>query len=193
MGKKPKTAQGSANKKVGRPRKTTSVDIDGLGRLTSDKIFSTESAIYQNIFKRDSITGFQGELEFGNSNYIALTTLIKEPGNSADNGSGWAERWVLQGKFKYSGNKLTSATIKSTAQVSPSYGALNYYSGGAKVLNPSNPDSWAAALSRQPSSYVGFNNIDGFIEGSIEPFYSFGGGKFFYNGWESNPFASNLI
>jgi len=31
------------------------------------------------------------------------------------------------------------------------------------------------------------------IQGNIEPFYAFGGGRFFSPGWENNPFASNLI
>lgn len=190
----PKAQKAPKKDKAGRKDSVTglSVDIDGFGRLTSDKVFSTESDFYKKTFKRDSITSFQGELEFGN-NYIVLTTLTKEPGNSADTGNGWTERWVVQGRFKYSGNRITSATIESTAQVSSSYGSLNYYSGGAKVLNPSNPDSWASAMSQGGSSYIGFDNIDGEIQGSIEPFYSFGGGRFFSPGWETNPFASNLI
>lgn len=169
-----------------------SIKVDGLGRLTSDKVFSTQSEFYKKIFKRDSITAFQGELEFG-SDYIVLTTVTKEPGNFANKSDGWTERWVVQGQFEYSSNRITSAVIESTAQASNSYGALNYYSGGAKVLKPSNPDSWAAALSREPSQYRGYDNIDGSTEGDVAAFYAFGGGKFFYDGWESNPFGTNLI
>jgi len=198
MAQKPKKAKSpktkGSNSTTGRVDTTTglSIDVDGFGRLTSDKVFSTESDFYKKIFKRDSITSFQGELEFG-SDYIALTTLTKEPGNSADKGNGWTERWVVQGQFKYAGNKITSAVIESTAQVSNSYGALNYYPGGVRVLSPSNPDSWASAMAQGGSSYTGFDNIDGVIQGNIEPFYAFGGGRFFSPGWENNPFASNLI
>lgn len=192
--KTPKSNGGSKTGKSGVKDSVTglSLDVDGFGRLTSDKVFSTESEFYKKIFERDSVTSFQGEFEFG-SDYIALTTLTKEPGNYADKGNGWAERWVVQGQFKYAGNRITSATIESTAQVSSSYGALNYYSGGIRVLNPSNPDSWASALSRGGSSYTGFDNIDGAIEDDIQPFYAFGGGKFFYPGWENDPFTTNLI
>jgi len=168
-----------------------SIDIDGFGRLTSDKVFSTESDVYKKFFKRNTITSFQGEVEFG-SDYIVLTTLTKEPGNSADRGDGWTERWVVQGQFKYAGDKIISAVIESTAQVSSSYGALNYYPGGVRVGRPSNADSWASALSQGGSSYTGFNNIDGVIQGDIASFYAFGGGRFFSPGWESNPFASKL-
>jgi len=169
-----------------------SLDFDGFGRITSDKVFSTESDIYKKLFKQGTITSFQGEYEFG-SDYIVLTVLIKEPGNSADRGDEWTERWVYQGQFEYRGNKITSAVIESTAQVSSSYGTINYYPGGVRLGRPSNPDSWASALSKGGSSDTNFEIIAGKIEGDIDSFYMFGAGRFFSPGWENNPFASDLI
>ena len=146
------------------------------------------------------------EFELG-TEYIAWTA-------TADTGT---TRVVAKGSFSYSKKgRLTKASITDLAQDWPGVPSLGgviskYKSGGLQSSNTidfaglQNSDNWIPTDSymSEPHQYPGgaaavlsgtINGIEIWTTGlGKEAITSFGGGKFFYSGWEANPFASNLI
>jgi hypothetical protein len=167
------------------------LNIDGIGRLTSDKIYGPGSAL-ADLFPRVEGAPFvqEVELEFGSKEYVVMT---------ARSNNGAVVRSVLQGSFKYGKGKVTSATINAMANASEGptygYGDIVTFGGGISVDNPQSSYAWQSALSSNPGSTVAsYDKDNGTVTaGDPSAFNAFGGGRFFYENWRENPFASNLI
>jgi len=125
-------------------------------------------------------------------------------------------RIVQQGDFRYnSKGALTSATLGQSAQEWPTIPSLGGVinsprsgpisvdgsTNGFQMLLGMTGEEWATTDSYSSESFTTQDGLDaiqkgnGFWEvgdGKIA-LRSFGQGKFFYDGWQNNPFASNLI
>jgi hypothetical protein len=188
------------------------VETDKVYDFNSDLIKKFKSVGYQ--VGSDTVD-FVTEYEF-NKNYIVQTikSTSREPDISGDYDT--VTRIVYQGEFAYSKGAVTNATINLMAQVFDSAmgGNIWRFPQAIRVNNPSSLASWASALNgRWPDewatdgysseqfandAYTSVMRMDGGKEiwetgGGKATFQSLGGGKFFYDGWESEPFASNLI
>jgi hypothetical protein len=177
------------------------VTVDGYGTITSDKVYDKNSSLIRNSLGIPSdylnqLQSFDAELEF-NSSYIAFTTRQVDM-----QGKVGATRTVFQGRFAYEKNRVKSARIDYMAQISDSgdygYGGINYL--GITIKHPSSGYSWMSAinsaLNNPNSSTASFDigaETPGEITGSYPAVASFGNGRFFYDGWKENPFASNLL
>jgi hypothetical protein len=169
----------------------------------------------------DSLTTFQVEFEFNNQ-FIAVTTQVRGDtrgvyGISSTLGSDWTARWVLAGSFEYSNGSLSAAAIRSGGYQLISQSKI-YSSGNAVDSNTADsgfetiqdPSTWANIRSPLSSGRSSFGTPKGLgLTANFYPISSrpdpendlrlqnwlreFGGGQFFYNGWETNPFNSNLI
>jgi len=116
-------------------------------------------------------------------------------------------RWVLEGSFTYSKGNVASARVDTIAMVSEDptngngdiitygYGGILSFDGGISISNPQSASAWQNALSANPGRTIAsyFLSNGEVTEGSKEPFANFGGGRFYQEGWTSNPFTSNLI
>lgn len=121
--------------------------------------------------------------------------------------SGWptpqVERQVWQGNFTYKNDNTTSARVDRIARyVTGRKGGKQLEEAAIiapaakdkRVKNPSNPLSWATPLWNRAKTVSRFvSNGAGATEGRLSDFRQFGAGQFFYSGWGSNPFTSNLI
>ena len=182
-----KSSKGKKDKVTG-----MAIDVEGVGKLQSDKVYSKGSAL-SNLFQNPYATEWDAELEFGDKRYIAMTIRATEPDQS--NHPTYTTRLVIEGDFKYKSNKLVSARVDRTAQVSDGpfgWGVINSY-GGVSIANPMSASSWGAALSDPGTVTASYETNNGVQTGDLAALNGFGGGKFFYSGWEANPFASNLI
>jgi len=117
---------------------------------------------------------------------------------------------VLQGTFNYSGGRLASASIESgAAQLISQSSPFSVGSGGVITLDPdisqtgvqvSNPSSWSS-IRGATRGVSGFNSTNQYtptgnlarISQVQDMLRQFGGGQFFYNGWETTPFNSDLL
>ena len=177
------------------------IEVDGFGSITSDKVYNKNSSLIRNTVGNqsdylDQLQSFEAEVEF-NKSYIAYTTRQVDA-----EGKVGATRTVFQGAFEYSGNRVKSARIDYMGQVSDSgeygYGGTNYL--GVTVSQPSSGWSWMSAINSaldNPSSSTASFDIGvetpGAITGNYASVVSFGNGRFFYEGWENEPFSTNLL
>lgn len=177
------------------------VTVDGYGTITSDKVYDKNSSLIRNSLGIPSdylnqLQSFDAEAEF-NGSYVVFTTRQVDM-----QGKVGATRTVFQGDFAYEKNRVKSARIDYMSQITDSgdygYGGINYL--GIAIMQPSSGHSWMSAinsaLDKPNSSTASFDigaETPGAITGDYAAVASFGNGRFFYNGWESEPFASNLI
>ena len=177
------------------------IEVDGFGAITSDKVYDKNSSLIRNTVGNpsdylDQLQSFEAEVEF-NKSYIAYTTRQVDA-----EGKVGATRTVFQGAFEYSGNRVKSARIDYMGQVSDSgaygYGGTNYL--GVTIAQPSSGWSWMSAINSaldNPSSSTASFDIGmetpGAITGNYAAVVSFGNGRFFYEGWENEPFSTNLL
>ena len=184
----------------------TPININRLGSVTSDKIYTPKKGTGNfNVVRdavtagtsqnfRDSITGLSYEFEYNNK-YLAFTYRLATSSKASVAG-----RFVWAGKFGYGRDSITSADVTSLSimtTIKPN--------GGSRVINGSlyktqngrvkDPFQSLPQLVTQSTSLGSYQSdgIPGVTAGDISPFRSFGEKKFFYSGWESNPFNSNLI
>jgi hypothetical protein len=126
-------------------------------------------------------------------------------------GNNWTARMVLQGTFTYSQGRVASASIESgAAQLISQSSPFSAGSGNVITLDPairqtgvqvSNPSSWSSIRGATSLAGSGFNSTNWYtptgnlprISQVQEMLRQFGGGQFFNNGWEANPFNSNLL
>jgi len=191
-----------------------------LGTIQSDKVYGKENSrwlqpIATNLGftkkEMDSLKGFNIEFEFSNQ-YIAVTTQVKGDTRSQYNlpatyGPNWTARWVLKGDFAYDNGKLTSAVLKEGAfQVvsqSKQYeggSATSFYSSATvqdlgKFSSIKAAANYAGNGGTPPGLTTNFYPVSGSQSNSSVQSWvkQFGDERFFYSGWETNPFASNLI
>jgi len=177
------------------------IEVDGFGSITSDKVYDKNSSLIRNTVGStsdylDQLQSFEAEVEF-NKSYIVYTTRQVDA-----EGKVGATRTVFQGAFEYSGNRVKSARLDSMGQVSDSgdfgYGGTNYL--GVTIAQPSSGWSWMSAINGaldNPSSSTASFDIGmetpGAITGNYAAVVSFGNGRFFYEGWENEPFSTNLL
>ena len=160
----------------------------------------------------DKLTGFNIEFEY-NDKYIVATAVVK--GDSRQPiaqymGKDWTARMVLQGSFRYSDGKLSSASIQTGAvqlvsQSSP------FSIGSEQILSLPPNSGLSSATVNDPSSWSSFRRVTSFasspmtstlgysptspnqLSATQTALQQFGEGRFFYSGWETNPFNSSLI
>ena len=131
-------------------------------------------------------------IEFGEE-FIVLTTNSIRKDSTTDTG-----RTVYQGEFKYDGDVITSARIDYIAQVShgEEYGWGIINKEGKTVPHPDSASSWQSTFMTPGETLYEYEigmDTPGEITGDYSTVTSFGMGRFFYDGWENNPFASDLI
>lgn len=168
------------------------VDVEGVGKLQSDRVYSKGSAL-SNFFQNPYATAWDAEIEFGDKNYIVMTIRATEPNQTFH--PTYTTRLVIEGDFQYKRNKLTSARVDRTAQVSDGpfgWGVINSY-GDLKINQTMSTSSWGASLSGPGTITASYQSDNGLQTGDVTALNAFGGGKFFYQGWESNPFDSDLL
>ena len=166
--------------------------------VISDEVYGKDSSLIKgnkNLWGEDYLkkaVTFDIEVEFGEE-FIVLTTNSIRKDSTTDTG-----RTVYQGEFKYDGDVITSARIDYIAQVShgEEYGWGIINKEGKTVPHPDSASSWQSTF-MTPGETLYEYDIDMYTPGEITGDYStvtsFGMGRFFYDGWENNPFASDLI
>ena len=202
---------------------TGQITFSDLGTVVSDRVYSKDSRWLQPIVNNtpftqqdmDRLTNFNIEFEFNNQ-YIVATAVVRGDTRqpiSQYMGRDWTARMVLRGNFSYSGGRLTSASIDSGAVQLISQSTPNSIGSGQLISITPNIGISSAPVS-DPTSWSSFRRVTSFgdsplanIRGlgysplspenttaTINALQGFGGGRrFFYSGWETNPFNSNLI
>ena len=201
---------------------TGQITFSDLGTVVSDRVYGKDSRWLQPIVNNtpftqqdmDRLTNFNIEFEFNNQ-YIVATAVVRGDTRqpiSQYMGSDWTARMVLRGNFSYSGGRLTSASIDSGAVQLISQSTPNSIGSGQLISITPNIGISSAPVS-DPTSWSSFRRVTSFgdsplanIRGlgysplspenttaTINALQGFGGGRFFYSGWETNPFNSNLI
>ena len=167
-------------------------------KVISDRVYRKGSSLIKNnsnIFGKEylkkAIT-LDLEVEFGEE-FIALTTNSIRKDSTTQ-----SSRTVLQGEFKYGDDEITSARIDYIAQGSQGegyeWGVINRH--GMTVPRPDSASSWQSTLMYMGETLYEYDineDTQGEIKGDYSTVTSFGMGRFFYDGWENNPFASDLI
>ena len=178
---------------------TKKVEIDGLGKIESDRKYGIDSPLVKDFIlaQENSIIyeKFDAEVEF-NEKTITLTIQSSKKDSSSQSTS----RTVLLGDFQYSKDTIISARVSRTAQFALSgkdYGWGVIHNLDAIVPQPNSPSSWQSSLifnegTELADFYIGMET-PGAITGDYGTVVSFGNGRFFYDGWASNPFGQNLI
>jgi len=191
-------------------------------RIESDKQYGLESELIQEFLSvgyqvKKTFTTFNTEYEF-NNDYIIQTIEAVDSVPDSTGDFDWITRMVYQGDFRYIKGVLTSASINLIAQAWDSShlgGSLWRFPQPIKIKNPSSLASWASSLNleRWPDAW----NTDSYSSMNIwneaytstmrmengkeiweygagkAAIYALGDGRIFYDGWETNPFATNLI
>ena len=211
--KTPKPGKGGGNGGGGKdPVTGLTINLEGIGKVTSDKVYDKDSAVTKEWFsyyayRSPDVT--ESFIEFEFSDKYIVTTMQER----YTNGDAWVVRLVMQGLFKYKGKRISSATVVFLAEdnIGPGsfYGTTTPHlsgevlgtRGGSKTIaNPNSLFSWAETL----SGFEGENNklleynsgdIDNGIQatGDESDIRAFAGGKFFQEGWWNDPFTPNLI
>jgi hypothetical protein len=191
----------------------SSIKINGLGSVKSDRVYAPKKGTSSfNLIRdgltigfganqssqafRDSVTGISYEVEF-NKRYIAFTYKLATNANASVTG-----RFVWEGNFAYKGDAIISANVASVGLLvtsnnlvagSPTRTAGAIYKPvNGRIKDPFQSLPQLISKSTSLGSYQS-DGIPGVSAGDITPFLSYGGGKFFNNGWEANPFKPNLI
>jgi len=172
------------------------IEVDGFGSITSDKVYDKNSSFVKNTFlsegDQEYFKEFDLEVEFDKEFIIAnIRTLSQDSRVSTS-------RTVFQGEFKYEGRMVKSARIDYIAQVSGGeYGWGTLQRLGISIPQPSSAASWQSSLDPIQGTVVAEYDIGintpGEVTGNYQGVVSFGNGRFFYEGWENEPFSSNLL
>ena len=199
-----------------------SILIDGI-QLVSDQTYTSDSPIGKLLLKYgqyglavdddgrrladpevDPITGYRPfvppagavykwEAEIS-EDYVVVTAQYASGVNIGTARSVWI------GNFGFTGQRLTSFTFTEWAnamvepQLSPDgpYGGSSVKADRPETISPltfGNLDNLGDMLDYTVTSEYGEKVSNSEMPG----LQTFGGGKFFYNGWDADPFASNLI
>jgi len=187
-----------------------SLEFTDIGaRIASDKVYDINSPIGKFLGNQLGREPIQGSIEFElNSDFIAITMQFRYDVPDGPGNLDSLTRTVLQGSFSYNKGQLAEAMITGVAQNWPDgvgLGGVLYTSsqGGEKVEKTS---SWyslerasnsVSSLENRVASYLDFardgSNDDEVVGLGEQAKRDFGGGRFFYENWWDNPFASNLI
>jgi hypothetical protein len=190
-----------------------SIKINTLGSVKSDKVYAPKKGTNSfNLIRdgltvgfgtsqasqafRDSVTGLSYEVEYNNK-YLIFTYKLATNTNASVTG-----RFAWEGNFAYKGAKTASANVTSVGLLITSNnlvdGSPTRTAGGIyKPVNGLVKDPFQS-LPQMISNSTSLGDyqsdgIPGVSAGNIAPFLSYGGGKFFNNGWEADPFKPNLI
>jgi hypothetical protein len=222
-GKPPKDGGGgSSGGGGGKAPVARSILIDGI-QLVSDQTYTSDSPIGKLLLKYgqnalavdddgrrladpevDPITGYRPfvppagavykwEMEIS-EDYVVVTAQYASGVNIGTARSVWI------GNFGFTGQRLTSFTFTEWAnamvepQLSPDgpYGGYSVKADRPETIYPltfGNLDNLGDMLDYTVTSEYGEKVSNSEMPG----LQTFGGGKFFYNGWDADPFASNLI
>jgi len=185
-------------------------------RVESDKQYGHDSELVNKLRSAGYQIGTSTEFEF-NDRYIIQTIGSVESTPDSTGDYDFITRLVFQGKFDYDRGALKSASVELVAQAwdGPLGGTLWRFPQPIKIKNPSSLASWASSLNleRWPDAW----NTDSYSSENIwnevyastmrmengkeiweygagkAALYALGNGRIFYDGWETNPFDSNLI
>lgn len=170
--------------------------------LISDKTYGIDSKLIKNYFALvdksalEKFSAYDTEVEFG-ENFIATT--YRSIHKDSTKGFG---RTIYQGDFDYNNDEIASARVDNIAQVSlndKGYGWGVVRSLGVIVPQPDSFWSWQSTLNtginqgELVAEYDIGTEKPGEITGDYGSFVSYGNGRFFYDGWENNPFSQDLI
>lgn len=192
-----------SSKSTSKPKKDKitgfSWDINDIGRITSDRTYGAADSNLLQGFVRSGWT--QGanpqdwnlEVELGKK-FIVLSQT------SSENGTTFTNRAVFSGSFSYKNGKLTSAKVSEWAEhnfssengATTSWASIRQLSPIQTVAKTSDMNAWRQALVKSNEVFYA-NTGYSQSEGDISQIYSYGDGNLFQQGWESNPFAPNLI
>jgi hypothetical protein len=183
------------------------------GQIVSDKSYGVESAVGQAF--TDYITSYSNqapaavEVEFEMSkDFIAITIYAKSSQTDNTGDFGGITRTVYEGNFSFKKGRLAGGTVTGLTQSWPDgvgLGGVMYRSstGGERIANPNSFYSFGSAVSALKSpetkvaQYLDYDqdgsNDDEVLGLGEQAIRDFGGGRFFYENWWDNPFASNLI
>ena len=220
-GKPPKDGGGgSSGGGGGKAPVARSILIDAI-QLVSDQTYTSDSPIGKLLLKYgqnalavdddgrrladpevDPITGYRPfvppagavykwEAEIS-EDYVVIT------GQYASGVNIGTARTVWIGNFGFTGQRLTSFTFTewANAMVEPQLSPDGPYGGYS--VKADRPETILALtfrnLDRSDFKYTVTSEYGEKVSNSEMPgLQTFGGGKFFYNGWDADPFASNLI
>jgi hypothetical protein len=176
-------------------------EVDGIGRLTNDKPGSITYEQAQRAIRpfidagyeddTSSAAAYPMQIEVELSSNRMVITSIDSQGNIG--------RDVVSGVLSFTKGRLSGMRVNEIANYyisrdgSFESGIVESFSGGRAINNPSNYYSVHLDMggSGQIISDYYFSLNQSIGEKST--FTSYAGGRFFYDGWQNNPFASNLI
>ena len=176
-------------------------EVDGIGRLDNDKtrrinynqaqkaINGFLDAGFENDSRPAEDYDLQIEVEFSSRRLLVTTA----------DANGELSRSVMTGQFNYDKNRLTSARVDQIASYTAytqnleQGGIIEEYPGGRTIRDTKNYFEFFKALSDTGEITSSFSSSQWGQEGDKGRFTSYDGGRFFYDGWESNPFNSNLV
>ena len=211
---------GSSGGGGGKAPVARSILIDGI-QLVSDQTYTSDSPIGKLLLKYgqnalavdddgrrladpevDPITGYRPFVPPAGAVYKWETEISEDyVVATAQYASGvniGTARSVWIGNFGFTGQRLTSFTFTEWAnamvepQLSPDgpYGGYSVKADRPETISPLT--FWN--LDRGDYKYTVTSEYGEKVSNSEMPgLRAFGGGKFFYNGWDADPFASNLI
>jgi hypothetical protein len=199
-----KTSRPKARSGKGGKDPVTGLNAEIWGKkVYSDKVYDmTELGLAKDVIYEDGKGILSCEYEFG-ENAIALTVHTKGvlsvngiPMSAKQNTS----RYVYLGSFEYDGKKsLRSAVVSETAGWSHSYlreGGIGEY-GDVDMSSPIG----ASTLLEVTEVWQKQQRVFDYLaspgtppEGNIKSdFQKYQSSKYYENGWQDNPFATNLI
>jgi hypothetical protein len=178
-------------------------EVDGIGKLQSDKVYSIS---YEQMQK--ALTTFWGEgytddtrpadeypvtLEVEIAKNMLVATSKDKHGNTS--------RSILRGDYEFTQGKLTSARITESVYVDAfvsgglleTSGMAESYPGGRRIEKVNDYFSFYVAMNPGGNIISEYYSSETDISGNPSYFLQYGEGRFFYNGWQNNPFDSNLI
>jgi hypothetical protein len=178
-------------------------EVDGIGRLQSDKTYSIS---YEQMQK--ALTTFWGEgyaddtrpadeypvtLEVEISKNMLVATSKDKRGNTS--------RSILRGDYEFTQGKLTSAKITESVYVDAfisgglleTSGMAESHPGGRRIEKVNDYYSFYVAMNPGGNIISEYYSNETDISGNPSYFLQYGEDRFFYDGWQNNPFESNLI
>jgi hypothetical protein len=176
-------------------------EVDGIGRLQSDKVYSisyeqAQKAIqpflnqgYFNDSRPPEDYPIQLEIELS-SNRMAISSIDAQ-GNKA--------RDVLTGQLSFSKGRLSRFNIVESASFgidgNGGYesGIIESFGSGRLLSNPNSFYSIYLDMANAGLQIGNYFSNGTTAEGNRSAFTTYGAGKFFGQGWENNLFNSNLI
>lgn len=179
-------------------------DVDGIGRLETDKVNSISYEQMQKAAQSLQPYGYTEEAGLSPWDFpitleveLSKDTLIAT--NSQSNGN--INRTLLKGSFNFSKGRLRSGTITEsitydiykTSNGIEVNGFAEAYPGGRQLTNPGKYSSFYNALVSPGQPIAEFNSSSSSEYGNKAFFTEYNGGKTFNDGWWQDPFTPNLI